>query len=357
MVAIHSAARRVSDRLEPWLSEALAPVPTPSGVTSRELVGQAIELRAPARIPYSFVRPLGSDFFELAELERHLDSESAPALGSTYVDAWHVRYEASPGLFDRVLEHPLESSSSLASYRFPAMCELLDMQRLLPFAAEARRAGKHVVAADPVLVFERVRSLMGFESMLLGPRRDRSAFRSLLDSLTELTLESVASFGRCGYVDSFMTWQDFATQSGPMLRGEEFRTIYAPGLRRVAQAAHDHGMYFILHCCGQIEELIPELIEIGIDVLQLDQARLIGHKTLRERFGGEICFWNTVDTLWSSRGGRTDREIENEVREMRTVFSDLPGGFMARHYPQPDALDLPERFHEISREAFLHRES
>ncbi|MBW2243542.1 MAG: hypothetical protein JRH01_16285 [Deltaproteobacteria bacterium] len=343
----------MSTTLDRWLREALTPVPTPTGVTSRELVRQAVELRAPARIPYAFLHPLESDFFELAELTRQLDREHAAALGSIYTDAWQVTHEVSPGLFDRVLEHPLEDLSRLSDYRFPSVHELIDMERLLPFARDARSAGKHIVAADPVLLFERVRSLMGFESMLLAPRVDRNGFQALLDALTDLTLESINDYARCADVDSFMTWQDFGTQSGLMVGPEEFRTLYAPGLTRVAQAAHDHGMYFILHCCGRIEGLIPEFIEIGVDVLQLDQPRLIGHQTLRERFGGKVCFWNAVDTLWSSQGNRSTQAIESEVREMRTAFSDLPGGLMARHYPQPEDIDLPDGFHEVSRQAFL----
>jgi uroporphyrinogen decarboxylase len=115
-------------------------------------------------------------------------------------------------------------------------------------------------------------------------------------------------------------------------------------------------MKFILHSCGQIEAFIPDFIEIGIDVLQLDQPRLVGHRILRERFGGKICFWNAVDTLWSSQGDLLDEDIEAEAHAMRSAFSDLPGGFMARHYPQPEDIQLSEHFHAVSREAFLRDE-
>ncbi len=145
----------------------------------------------------------------------------------------------------------------------------------------------------------------------------------------------------------------FGTQSGLMISLKDFRELYKPGLQRVVQRAHDHGMAFILHCCGSIAELIPDLVEIGVDVLQLDQPKLIGHELLRSRFGGKICFWNAVDTLWSTQEQHTPTEIEAEVRAMREPFADLPGGFMVRHYPQHRDLDLPEDFHEITRRAFL----
>ena len=142
-------------------------------------------------------------------------------------------------------------------------------------------------------------------------------------------------------------------QSGLMIRIEEFREHYKPGLARAVCAAHEQDLYFILHCCGSILELIPEFVDIGVDVLQLDQAKLIGYEILRKEFGGEICFWNTLDTIWSSQGSPSEEQLLAEVHAMLRAFSDLPGGFMARHYPQPQDIGLSARFHEITRKAFL----
>lgn len=335
------------------LKEALSIVPTPGAATSRELVQQAIEMKGPARIPYSFVQPLQSDFFELAEVKRQFEPKSQLPLGQTYTDAWQVTHEVSNGLFDRVIDSPLKDLSTLPDYKLPTLNELVDLDSILPLAREAHAAGKHVVAADPVLLFEQLRSLLGFQNMLLAPHKEKSGFQELLQRLTQRTLESIELFGSVAEIDSFMTWQDFGTQTGLMISLEEFRELYKPGLARAVEAAHKNGLYFILHSCGQIQELIGEFIEIGVDVLQMDQARLIGHEVLRKEFGGQICFWNTVDTLWSSQTQPTEEQLRVEVRDMVKAFADLPGGFMARHYPQPEDVELPPFFHEVSRKAFL----
>lgn len=342
---------------EDWIREALSAVPTPLGVSSRTLVRQAIEMQGPARVPYSFVQPLQSDFFELTELERRLNPIRELAMGETYTDVWQVKHEVAKGLFDQVVEHPLKKLEALAEYSFPDPDQLVDSKVLRPIAHQAHCAGKHVVAADPVLLFERLRSLMGAESMLLAPRRESEKFYDLQQSLVDLTVACIERLGQWGEVDSFMTWQDFGIQSGMMMRIEEFRDHYKPGLARAVRAAHDQGLYFILHCCGGIRELIPEFIEIGVDVLQLDQAKLIGYDVLRKEFGGELCFWNAIDTIWSSQGAPSEKEIQAEVHAMLRAFADLPGGFMARHYPQPEDIGLTSRFHEITREAFLTAES
>ncbi len=344
------------DSAESWLREALSTVPTPAGESSRDLVRQALKMQGPARVPYSFVQPLQSDFFELTELERRLNPINDLALGEAYTDAWQVKHEVAKGLFDQIVGHPLKNLEALADYQFPSANTLVDLEVLRPFVCDARSAGKYVVAADPVLGFERLRSLMGAESMLLAPRRESEKFHDLQQTLVELTVESIELVSQMEDVDSFMTWQDFGMQSGLMMRLEEFREHYKPGLAKAVRAAHEKGLDFILHCCGSIRELIPEFVEIGVDVLQLDQARLIGHEILRKEFGGEICFWNSVDTVWSSQENPTEEQIRAEVHAMLQAFADLPGGFMARHYPQPQDIGLSSRFHEISRKAFVRTE-
>ncbi len=217
----------------------------------------------------------------------------------------------------------------------------------------ARSAGKYVVAADPVLLFERARALVGSGSLLTAPWEQRAGLEHLLEHLTDLTLQSVEAHGELSGVDAFMTWQDFASETGLMVSPTQFREIYAPHLARIVDASHRAGMHFVWHCCGQVAELIPEMIELGVDVVQLDQPRLLGHRRLAEEFGGRVCFWNAVDTSWSAGGDRSDDDLRAEVAAMTEPFHTLGGGFMARHYPQPEVLGLTRRFHEITSRAFL----
>jgi hypothetical protein len=346
----------VSAGLRVWLEAAVAPQPAPPGASSRDIVRKAIEFAEPPRIPYSFVDPLRSDFFELADLERILD-RAGPAsdrsLGDAYRDEWSVSHVVAEGLFDRVVEHPLSDLAGQGEYRFPDVAAEERFERIEPFVRRAHEAGKYVVAGDPVLLYERLRSLLGFEALMLAPYRQRADFEALLDRLADLTVESIRGFARLGDVDAFMTWQDFGLQTGLAFSLEIFRELYAPRLGRVVGAVHDAGMHFIWHCCGQIFELIPQMIAMGVDVVQLDQPRLLGHQRLADAFGGRICFWNAVDTIWSTQGDLSDAELRAEVADMTEPFRRFHGGFMARHYPQFRDIGLSRHFHEVTAGAFL----
>jgi hypothetical protein len=342
--------------LHTWLNDALAPQPAPAGTTSRDVVLQAIRCGEPPRLPYSFVEPLRSDFFELAELERLLDrlETGAPRrLGEVYSDAWGVRRQVTEGLFDRVLDHPLADFARLDDHRLPDVAGSQRFDRIAPFVARANEAGKCVVAGDPVLLFERASALLGFEALMVAPWKQRSRLEALLDRLTQMTIDCIESFARLGGVDAFMTWQDFGSQTQPAVSPEIFRDIYAPRMARMVRAAHEAGMHFIWHSCGQIFDLIGEMIAMGVDVVQLDQPRLLGHARLAEAFGGRICFWSAVDTQWAMSADRSDADLRAEVDAMIAPFRRVGGGFMARHYPQPHDIGLSRRFHEVTAEAFL----
>ena len=346
-------------RLQAVVGALLAPAPTPDGITSREIVRRAIAFEHPPRVPYSFISPLQSDFFESAVLRAFGGPQGFRAkppdakLGDVYHDEWGIGWEVTTRSWDHAIEFPLADLSALDAFEFPDTGGAERYDWMEPHLARAREAGKYIVAFDPINLFEQIRSLMGFEEAMLAPFTQPDAFGELLGRLTDLAIEAMDHFARIGPADGFMTWQDFGLQTTLQMKPETFREVYLPHYARVIDAAHERGMHYIWHNCGQIFDMLPEMIEIGTDVVQLDQPRLMGHELLAERFGGKICFWNTVDIQWSAANGVTDDAIRAEIREMMTAFDRFDGGLIARHYPQPGDIALPARFHEVSYEAFL----
>jgi hypothetical protein len=155
------------------LLEYLEPVPTPSGTSSRDLVRRAIDFDAPPRIPYSFFRPLHSDFCELVFVEELL--LGAPwgrprrEPGEIYTDEWGVTQKVSGGRWDQVVRHPLADLAEQSDHRLPDADAAARYSRLAPWAERARRAGKYCVGFDPVLLYERSCDLVGFEDLMIAP--------------------------------------------------------------------------------------------------------------------------------------------------------------------------------------------
>lgn len=118
-------------------------------------------------------------------------------------------------------------------------------------------------------------------------------------------------------------------------------------------AAHERGFHYIWHNCGAILEMIPDMVDIGVDVIQLDQPRLMGLDNLARRFGDRICFWNTVDIQWSAGEGIEVDDIRDEVKAMVQTSGWKKGGFIARQYPQPRDINLSPEISLAIYEAFM----
>lgn len=330
------------------------PVPVPPGFTSYDIVRRAIERADPPRIPYSFIEPLESDFVELGAVigtTGRLNMYAVPK-GEIAFDEWGVGWRSSGRYWGHADVCPLADLSALRTYRFPEVItdEQIAPAKLMIEAGTA--AGKYVVGADPIGMYERLRGLMGFENLMVAMYEDRERFEGLLDTMTELTIGVVRTYIELGGVHGFMTWDDWGLQTSLQINPKYWREVFKPRYARIVDACHAANLHYVLHSCGFIWPIVPDLVEIGVDVLQIDQPRLLGVERLAEALGGKTCLWNCVDIQWSTAGASLD-EMREEARRMVEQLGRFHGGFIARQYPQPrDIAISPEMNHAIY-EAFM----
>jgi hypothetical protein len=328
--------------------------PCPKGFDSREIVSRAIEFRNPPRIPYSFYyHPNATDIISVFSNPVTVNKPSE--LGQTYVDHWGITWELTGRGWDHAIGHPLADLSALADFRFPDLANSSSFESLVPICGHARDAGKYIVAANPVMMYEQVRSLMGFEDHMIAHFDQPDQLGELLDILADMTIACINRYAEYGAVDGFMTWEDWGLQTGLQMDMELFRQFYKPRYQKIIDAAHNAGMHYIWHNCGKVNEMLEDKIEMGVDVVQFDQPQLLGHNDLIEIIGGNLCMWNTVDIQWSVLDQVSAAEIEQEVEDMVKAYrpNEFGGGFIARHYPQPWDIDLSEEKQKVIYDAFM----
>jgi len=340
------------DNLAAALRAYLKQVPTPQGFTSQEIVRRAIEFDSPPRIPYSFVEPLESDFAEMSALTSIFLGSPIPK-GELRFDEWGIGWRGTGRQVGHADVSPLADLSALDTYRYPNVLPQWRLDLVKVFVEHANGAGKYVVGADPIYSWERLRALMGYENLMLAMYTERERFELLLDKLLDMTIQAVNAYRDVGGVHGFMTWEDWGLQTTLQIRPEQWREIFKPRYARIIRAAHDAGMHYIWHCCGFILDIIPDMIEIGVDVLQLDQPRILGVDRLADEFGGKICFWNPVDIQWSTGEGVTDEDAAAEVRHMVEQLGRFRGGFMARQYRLPRDIGMSPERHQAIYKAFM----
>ena len=120
---------------------------------------------------------------------------------------------------------------------------------------------------------------------------------------------------------------DWGTQRAMITSPEIFRKIFKPMYRDYAEIARKYGKHVFMHSDGYIIDIIPDLIEVGVNALN-SQVFCMGVKELGERFCGKITFWGEIDRQhFLPQGSR--QEIEQAVHEMWThLYAD--GGVIAQ---------------------------
>ena len=146
--------------------------------------------------------------------------------------------------------------------------------------------------------------------------------------------------------------EDWGTRDSLPIAPAAWRRLFKPAFAAVAGRAHERGMSFIVHSCGYIIDIIPDLLDAGVDVLQIDQPALMGVGRLGRAFGDRAAFRSPVDIQHVMPTGDRDL-IEAEARRMIRYMGNRSGGLIAADYPQWDALGVHDEWAEWARQVFM----
>jgi len=190
-------------------------------------------------------------------------------------------------------------------------------------------------------IFEQPARTVGMENFLMALVSEPQFADRLMETITDIYIESCNNYlDEVGqYIQVFTYWDDVNTQTGWMINPELYRKIIKPKQRRLVDAIKKKtNAKLFFHACGATFDLVPDLIDLGFDILNPVQvsARGMDTKLLKQTYGKDITFWGGgVDTQYILPYGTTEDVIE----EVKRRIDDLaPGGgfvFSAVHNIQP----------------------
>jgi len=178
-------------------------------------------------------------------------------------------------------------------------------------------------------IFEQPARTIGLENFLMALLKEPEFADRLMERITDIYIESCNNYlDEVGpYLQVFTFWDDVCTQNGWLIHPELYRKIIKPKEKRLLEAVRKKtDAKFFYHSCGATFDLIPDLIEIGFDILNPVQvsARGMDSKRLKETFGKDITFWGGgVDTQQILPFGGV-QEVIDEVK--RRIDDLAPGG-------------------------------
>ena len=255
-------------------------------MVSRELVKNTILFKNKGRLPYDLPLEYGSDFF------RFTLEPSPDARPNSGVDEWGAVWE-NIGVckLGEVKEFPLQSWADFEKLNIP---DIKESRRWGTLKKARQEAGDKFLLGSGISIYERAHFIRGLENIWMDIYDAPDELGRLLDILVEMNLYIIERYAGAG-VDGLIFCDDWGLQNRLMISPDKWREIWKPRYKRIYEAAHEAGLQTFLHSCGYIVDILDDLIEIGLDVIHMDQQENMGLELLGERFGGRLTFWSPVD--------------------------------------------------------------
>jgi len=302
-----------------------------------EIVTRAIEFGTPPRLPFwqDVVPDVPSDVCDCWEMDR---AKRGWFFDHPAEDDWGCSWKTTEVKnMGQVVHHPLEDWAKLDSYRPPNPRDPFYFERIDQRLHDAD--DRYVVVACHFNLMERLHMLHGFSQTLLDFHLEPAKVEKLLDLILEFKLalfdELHRRFG--GRIHGLFCTDDWGTQQGTFISGPMFEDFFLKRYRQMVQKVHDCGWHFMLHSCGKINDFVPYFIDLGVDVLNMQQPRAYGIEALGSRFAGQVCFLTTADIQATMPSGDPEK-IRDEVRLLIDHWAKPEGGFIVFNYGFHEAI-------------------
>jgi Uroporphyrinogen decarboxylase (URO-D) len=243
-----------------------------------------------------------------------------------YTDEWGIGWRSiqyhtpyGPGNYTEISHHPLAQDTAFAAYKppDPLRPELyLEAERVI----QEYKAEYWIVGVTVTTIFECAWGLRGYERLLSDFLLKPDLAEAILDIPYLYHLAAAKRLVQMG-VDMIWVGDDVGAQNAMLISPKMWRKFLKPRLANfIAEIkAINPQLKVAYHSDGVIYPIIPELIEIGIDVLNPIQPACMDPAQLKEQFGDRLCFWGTIDEQYTLPFGSLEQVQAEILNRLTTV--------------------------------------
>lgn len=260
------------------------------------------------------------------DFSRYLPPNLPPGTTS---DEWGLTEK--PGTFFHFTEYVypmanLTNSAELDNWPFPDYTPIYRYEGVPEEIAQWHQRGYFVVGSVGH-IFETAWYIRSMEQLFLDWRFNRAFAERLLDEIMERRLYMAIKHARAG-VDAIGTGDDVGTQRGMLMSPETWRHWLKPRWAKVIAAAKavNPDLLVTYHSDGDISAIIPELAEIGVDVLNPVQPECLDIEEVKCLYGDRLAFFGGMGIQTTMPFGTTD-DVRAEVRRLIRILG-AGGGFL-----------------------------
>jgi len=301
-------------------------------MTPKEIVIAAIKHTETSQIPYHLdftppVKAMLQQYFHVEDIDDalgnylrwiswhpSLDFQGKKSRNGIITDEYGVMWHSLPENRGYPVFHPLQKAD-LFSYQFP---NPYAPGRFAGAAEKIQRYHDYFIVAWCGDFFERAHFLRGLDNILIDLYEHPQFVHDLLDGILAFNLGNIEQLSRFP-LDGIFLSDDYGHQQGLLMSPVQWRQFIKPRLLMLIQKIKGKGLYAFLHSCGNVAEILPDLIEIGLDVLHPIQPEAMDIVWLKKQYGRQLTFYggiSTQRTLIHSSAEEIKREVRTIIQQM-----------------------------------------
>jgi uroporphyrinogen decarboxylase len=237
-------------------------------------------------------------------------------------DVWGIGWDLvlTEGFHIRV--YPLEASENYMEYKFPEPSDTL--LSIMKKQGQEYKKDFFLLSLQDFTLFERLWCLIGYENAFTGFYCRKKEIAYLLEGITEFNVEMSKKVVELGLVDGLRTGDDLGSQRGMLISPEMFRKFLKEKYARMWKVYKNKNLPVFHHSDGDISEIIPELIDIGLDVLIPIQPEVLYPEKIVKAFGKSLSFMGGISTQ-ETLPFKSPQEVRNEIVERIKVLGQYGG--------------------------------
>jgi uroporphyrinogen decarboxylase len=298
----------------------------------------SVDSKAYFGIPFRFVEPLPTK--KNIDYRKYYKNLPVNARPLSWNPEWGVySVPGSVAHFEEML-HPMEDFKSpldISNYPFPDFNEAYRWQNMAGQIDTLKKSDLVSIAFMQMTIFEISWYLRGMDTFMMDMIDNREFAETLLDTITEIRVGMAEKYARSG-VDILMLGDDVSTQLDMMISPGLWRELIKPRLKRIISQAKQikPDLLVFYHGDGNLQIIIPDLIETGVDILNPVQPECMDPAAVKKEYGHRLSFWGTIGTQTILPFG-TPKDVEDAVKKMIESAGEGGGLLIApTHTIEPD---------------------
>ena len=261
---------------------------------------------------------------------------------------WGFEWERNDNTMGQPRENLIKGWNDFSKLEIP---DAYDKSRFTQVAAKRKKYGedKYYLASLVLTGFTIMTFLRGFENTLIDFYENRVEIEKLADKVFGFEEDIIKQLKDNGF-NGVAFFDDWGTQTNLIISPKMWREFFKPRYKKQFDLAHKNGLDVYFHCCGNIYDIIPDLIEIGVDMLNLSQPNIFDIEKLGKDYGGKVSFVCPVSYQTTSLSG-TKEDIYADVKTLVDNLGCYNGGLIG-YVEEYSSIGMPDENYQYCVDAF-----